>query len=402
MGRSMRGGRLAAAAALLLVLVSLLIVSAPVTAEAEAKVGADIVFGVPQAAGAFGETVVFSTTFRSNRPPQRVELLTREPGDDDEQVEFANLEGAGEDEWRATVHRAGHIVPNTTWEYHFRVVTDEGSASGPTATHTVADERFDWRSLQGDRVKVWWYDGSEDFGQQALAIAEEALASAADLLGVPQMEPVDFYIYADARAFREALGPATRENVGGQAHPSIRTLFGLIEPSQIGSDWLTELITHELAHLVFHDAVDNPYEYPPRWLNEGLAVYLSRGYTDGDRSQVRGAAGGGSIMPLEGLGGNFPTRPTRSGLAYAESVSAVDHFVQTYGEAHLVDLITSFADGTGLDAAFVRATGTDFATFDAAWLASLDARPPQAYGPRDVEPGPVPDAWAAQGAALLG
>ena len=95
-------------------------------------------------------------------------------------------------------------------------------------------------------------------------------------------------------------------------------------------------------------------------------------------------------MPLEGLGGNFPTRPIRSGLAYAESVAAVDYFVQTYGEAHLVDLINSFADGTGLDAAFVRATGSEFATFDAAWLASLDAKPPPAYGPRDVEPGPTP------------
>ncbi len=396
MGRSMRRDRLAGLAMLLLVLASSLTIWAPAAADA------DVVFGAPQAAGAFGETVVFSTTFRSARAPQRVELLTRQPGDDDEQVEFANLESTGPDGWRASVHRAGHIVPNTTWEYRFRVVTDEGSATGPSATHTVADERFDWRALQGDRVKVWWYDGSEEFGRKALAIAEQALASAAGLLGVSDMQPVDFYIYADSRAFREALGPATRENVGGQAHPAIRTLFGLIGPREIDSDWLTELITHELAHLVFHDAVANPYEYPPRWLNEGLAVYLSRGYVDGDRAVVRGAAGGGSIMPLEGLGGNFPTRPTRSALAYAESVSAVDYFVRTYGEAHLVDLITSFADGTGLDAAFVRATGSDFATFDAAWLASLDARPPQVYGPRDVEPGPTPDAWAAQAAALLG
>jgi len=206
------------------------------------------------------------------------------------------------------------------------------------------------------------------------------------MLGVSEVEPVDFYIYADSRQFRQAMGPSTRENVGGQAHPGIRTLFGLIEPRQIDSDWVEELVVHELAHLVFDEAVSNPYQYPPRWLNEGLAVYLSQGYIGADRSQVEGAAGGGTIIPLEGLGGQFPTRSTRVGLAYAESVSAVDYFVETYGEDGLVELITSFADGTGVDAAFQVATGEGFAAFDDAWLASLGADRPEAYGPRESDP----------------
>ncbi len=384
------------ASALLSTLLLLLAISLPAAAAA------DVVFDQPRAEGAFGEPVVFSTTFRSTEPPRRVELLTRLPGADSESIEFAQVQADGTGRWRATAYRSGHIVPNTSWEYRFRVVTDAGSAVGPAAGHTVVDERVEWQSLTGDQVRVWWHDGDERFGRRALGVAEDALASASRLLGVGDLEPVDFFIYSDTSDFREAMGPATRENVGGQAHPSIRTLFGLIAPRQIDSDWIEELITHELAHLVFHDAVDNPYQYPPRWLNEGLAVYLSRGYTVADRSLVEGAAGGGTIMPLEGLGGNFPTRVTRSGLAYAESVSAVSYFVDTYGEERLVDLITSFAHGTGLDGAFVAATGADFRAFDAAWLGSLDARPPQAYGPREVEPGPVPDAWAAAVDALLG
>ena len=216
------------------------------------------------------------------------------------------------------------------------------------------------------------------------------------------MEPVDFFIYADTREFREAMGPATRENVGGQAHPAIRTLFGLIEPRQIDSDWIEELVAHELAHLVFHEAVDNPYQYPPRWLNEGLAVYISRGYTQGDRSQVEGAAGGGTIIPLEGLGGNFPTRADtqRPGLR-RERLRGGLLRRDTYGEERLVELITSFGDGTGLDGAFIAATGGDFAAFDAAWLASLGAEQPEPYGPREGEPGPVPDAWTGEASALL-
>ena len=366
-----------------------------------AVAGSDIVFDRPRASGVFGEPVAFSTTFRSEQPPRRVELLTQVPGGEGQGVEFAAVERTGDDTWEATAYRSGHIVPNTRWDYRFRVINDDGSATGPVATHRYADERLEWQVLEGDRVNVWWHEGGDGFGRQALGIAEEALASASELLGVGEMDPIDFYIYSDTREFREAMGPATRENVGGQAHPSIRTLFGLIEPRQIGSDWIEELITHELVHLVFHEAVDNPYQYPPRWLNEGLAVYVSRGYTEGDRLQVGGAARAGTIIPLEGLGGNFPTRTTRSGLAYAESVSAVGFFVETYGEEQLVKLITSFADGTGPNEAFIAATGDDLATFDEAWLDSLGAEPPEPYGPRESEPGPVPDAWAAQAGALL-
>jgi hypothetical protein len=385
-----------------LLAVTLLAVTLTLAASLAGAADADVSFDPPRAAGGFGETVTFSTTFRSTEPPLRVELLSREAGRGAEHVELAAVETTGDDSFRATVHRSGHIVPNTGWEYRFRVVTDDGSASGPAGNHVVRDGRLDWQLLAGDHVNVWWHDGGEDFGRRALDIAERALASATELLGEGDPAPVDFYIYADRGEFREAMGPSTRENVGGQAHPAIRTLFGLIEPRQIGSGWIEELIRHELAHLAFHDAVDNPYQYPPRWLNEGLAVYLSRGYTEGDRALVRGAAGAGTIMPLEALSGNFPTRPTRSVLAYAESVSAVDFLVRAHGEARLVDLITSFADGTGLDEAFVVATGEDFAAFDAAWLRSLGAPAPEPYGPREVEPGPLPDAWAAEGEALLG
>ena len=38
--------------------------------------------------------------------------------------------------------------------------------------------------------------------------------------------------------FYDALGPGTRENVGGEAHPDIRTLFALITPDEIDASWV--------------------------------------------------------------------------------------------------------------------------------------------------------------------
>lgn len=380
--------------ALVAVLLLFLATVVPVAAQP------DVRFGQPTATGDFGETVVFSTTFQTDAQPLRVEMLSRLPGDATDRVTIAAVERVG-GAWSARVREGGHIVPNTRWDFRFRVVTDEGTAEGPTGTHRLRDGRFEWDVVEGERVNVWTYDGGGRFARDALEIAERAMAQAAELLGVGEIEPVDFLLYTSDRDFRDAMGPATRENVGGQAHPRIRTLFGLIEPRQIDSDWADELITHELAHLVFHEAVDNPYQYPPRWLNEGLAVYLSKGFTDEDRRQVQGAAGGGTIIPLEGLGGQFPTRPGRQSLAYAESIAAVDHFVDTYGQDRLVELVNAFGAGRGLDGAFQAATGQGFAAFDTAWLDALGADEPEPYGPTRSEPGPVPDAWSTVLGLLL-
>src|SRR4029077_9558962 len=131
--------------------------------------------------------------------------------------------------------------------------------------------------VSGPVVRVHWYRGSQAFGERALRIGEDAIAKTATLLGVTEKEPVDFFVYADQQAFYDALGPGTRENVGGQANAEIRTLFALIPPSQIDDAWGETVIPDELTPLVCDRAVHNPYHFPPRWLNEGLAVYESEG-----------------------------------------------------------------------------------------------------------------------------
>ena len=278
---------------------------------------------------------------------------------------------------------AAHIPPNSTLAYRFRAVLPDGSiAHSPEATVTVADERFDWRSRSDGVVTLHWYDGDDAFADRALGIGSRAIEKAATLLGVTDMPEVDFFVYADQDAFYDALGPGTRENVGGQANSDIRTMFGLITPSRgVAPSWVDTLVSHELTHLVFAEAVDNPYHFPPRWLNEGLAVYLSQGYDASDRATVSQRRGRGTLIPLDGLAGLFPTTRDRFSLAYAESVSAVDFLVRTYGEETLVTLITSYADGVTDDEAFQAALGMSMAAFSDAWMASVGASPAGALRP---------------------
>jgi hypothetical protein len=179
-------------------------------------------------------------------------------------------------------------------------------------------------------------------------------------------------------------------------------MFALIPTDEIDQAWVGIVIPHELTHLVFDTAASNPYHFPPRWLNEGLAVYLSQGYDVSDRGAVENAASAGTLIPLEGLTGQFPTSFDRFSLAYAESVSAVDYLIRTHGRDPLVLLIRSYADGHTDDEAFSAALGVDMSAFGTAWLEDLGAAAPTRYGPQSAPPGPIPSAWLGAAGASPG
>jgi len=357
---------------------------------------ADVTFGRGTADARFGEGIEFTMPVTLGDEVRRVELLVTFPDALGPQVEEVAVPATRSAtlRYRWDLLEDGHLVPNTTLEARWRVTPADGEPVVSAPTRIVyADTRFTWRTLEGDVVRVHWYDGSEAFGRRALEIGEGAVEETARLLGVTEDEPIDFFIYPDEAAFRDALGPGTRENVGGQAHADIRTLFALISPAEIDAGWVSIVVPHELVHLVLDTTVDNPYRFPPRWLNEGLAVYLSQGYDASDRARVEDAAREGSLIPLAGLTGQFPTTFDRFALAYAESVAAVDHLVRRHGRDALIGLVRSYQEGLTDDEAFERAIGMDVEAFQAGWFDELGAAEPVRYGPQAAPAGPVPPGW---------
>jgi hypothetical protein len=59
-----------------------------------------------------------------------------------------------------------HLYPNTGLVAQWRLVFDDGTSTlGPEASITYADDRFAWQTVEGDIVRVHWYEGSEAFGR---------------------------------------------------------------------------------------------------------------------------------------------------------------------------------------------------------------------------------------------
>ncbi len=289
----------------------------------------------------------------------------------------------------------GGLLPNTSVTARFRLTLADGtSVEGASTSVRYDDTRFVWKTVTGDFATVHWVDGGQAFGLKAMRISDAAIRAVSTLLGVTESDPIDFYVYGDRTAFYEVLGAGTRENVGGEAHPDIRTLFANISPDAVDDPWVGVVIPHELTHLIFDSAVRNAYHYPFRWLNEGIAVYLSEGYGSRDRSAVESAVEAGTVMPLRALGGEFPTTRERFFLAYSESVAAVSFLVDRYGRDAMVKLVRSYGHGVSDDEAFTAALGVDVVAFEAAWLESIGAQAPNPYGPQPAPVGPIPADWA--------
>ena len=367
---------------------------------AQAVRAADLAeFDTPSAASSFTEGLDFTQPVTINLELRRVELVltvANSPGATVIEVDGPTSTGPAVLSHHIDPVDDFHLSPNTQIVASWRLVAaaDASHVSvGPEVRILFADDRFAWKTVAGDLVRVHWYEGSEAFGDRALAIGEAAVQDASELLGVTESEPIDFFVYADRDPFYDALGPGTRENVGGAQIPGLRTMFALIPPSEIDDSWVATVVPHELTHLVFETAAGNPYHFPPRWLNEGLAVYLSEGYGSSDRSLVESAAASGTLIPVDGLIGQFPTSVDGFFLAYAESVSAVEYLVRTHGNDPMVSLIRSYAEGRTDDEAFTDALGVDMAGFGDAWLADLGATAPTRHGPQPAPAGPVPDAW---------
>jgi hypothetical protein len=362
-------------------------------------------FGTPRAATTLGQPLTFDTSINSG-DISFVDVLVRLAGHKPTIVLPAQL-AAGINNWEASADvdvptsvecacfAAGQSAPNTRLEYQFRVTSSDGTQTlGPLGQTTVTDDRFNWQTLSQDMVVVHWYEGDQAFAKSAADVANAAINKASQLLGVTLPDPVDLFVYATQDALLQAVSP-NRENIAGEAHATIGTMFVWLPPSQPTTDKAVT-VAHELTHLVFNQATENPYHLPPRWLNEGIAVYLSEGYSGQWQSVVANAVAAQSLIPLDGLAGLFPSPTQQFYLAYGEAVASVDYFIRTYGDQKLWDLVRSYSQGLSDDDAFTQATGGNVAAFNAAWMGSLGVPVAQPVGPQPGAPGPVPSAWLGE------
>ncbi len=135
---------------------------------------------------------------------------------------------------------------------------------------------------------------------------------------------------------------------------------------------LEMLLAHEYTHLVMHKRTG--YFSAPRWLEEGLAQYVSHEWNWQDYLALSRAGLFGDFLSLKEIDHVNRFNESRAQLAYAEAYVAVDHFLGVYGVAQFNLLLDSLRAGVSIDKSLVAATGATYMEFEEEFLETLATR----------------------------
>ena len=339
-------------------------------------------FGTPAADSTYGEEITFEIDFQGGAP-ERLELLLTTPGDDGSFVTPVEATGTSATyTWDTSVD---HVTPNTLFTYQWRA-TDGGEVElSEEATHRYVDDRegLDWQSARLGDATVHWYGDAEDQARRFGDLTAQGVARGEALLGTELAGPVDVFVYDSREEFFGALGSGAREWTGAAAFSELRTIFMWLGG---GSDAYLEIaMLHEVTHIVFHDATDNPYHEPARWLNEGIATWAERSTAESERAIVEVEASGGGLFAFQAITEQFPIGERGGRLSYAQGATMVDLIVDRYGEEAVAAIAAAYRDGASDDEALEAGTGVPAEELYDAFYAEFGVDAPQ-----PVEPEPIP------------
>lgn len=140
---------------------------------------------------------------------------------------------------------------------------------------------------------------------------------------------------------------------------------------------LEPTLTHELAHLILHRHI--PEDRLPRWLDEGVAQWVSGGAAErvlmGEAGpRLKQAVLSGRWVPFQALEDSLPREEPAISLAYEQSRSLVEFIVRKYDEAGLIRILDRLQKGESVEGAVAEALSISFAALEADWREDLQGR----------------------------
>ncbi|MCP4706829.1 MAG: hypothetical protein GY865_19700 [candidate division Zixibacteria bacterium] len=132
---------------------------------------------------------------------------------------------------------------------------------------------------------------------------------------------------------------------------------------------LHELTKHEYSHLALEDRLNHVNS--PRWLNEGLAMYIAFEWGWTSNIALSNAVIFRTVVPLRTIEkmNRFPEGQAR--IAYAQSYMAVKYLLEQYGFDSFNILLDNIRDRRSIDEALMAATGSNYDGFEKEYITYL-------------------------------
>jgi hypothetical protein len=267
--------------------------------------------------------------------------------------------------WALEMVKIGGLPPGSSLEYWWTVKDASGNKVETAPVRVQFDDiRYTWRSLTQGKVTIYWYNGDDSFAQELMAATQQALGRLAEDTGAYLEKPAKLYIYASTNDLKGGM-IYPQEWTGGVAF----TRFGIIAIgiSSGNIDWGKTAIAHELTHLVINQMTLNPYNSPPNWLDEGLAMYTEGMLGPEFTTYLSKAIAEDSLISVQSLSSPFSAYAEEATLSYAQSYSLVEFLITNYGQSKMLELLNTFRQGSSYDAALQTVYGFDMDGLDSLW-----------------------------------
>ena len=349
------------AARLVLILFGLAILPGPAR-PVKGQAGGEIVEA--RAEHRFGEEIRFFARIQSTSPVQNASVTFR-PENGMAQTQAMSVNADGTAEYRYDAH-SNALPPFARIVYSFDVTLADGTRFASADYDFIyADNRFEWIGLEGDGLRVHWYEGDAAFGAAALDAARRGVASARALLSLELLSPIDIYIYAKGSDLQSALELGGRAWMAGHANPERNLAMITIAPGQEYE--FERQVPHELTHVLLYQALGAGYYNLPVWLREGAALNAEL-YPDPDyEAALTAAVESNSLIPLSELCASFPPDSARAFLAYAQSRSFTRFLFDHFGVTGVSALVSAYADGMDCEQGARRALEQPLSQLETRW-----------------------------------
>jgi hypothetical protein len=405
---------------LALLLAAVIVVSGLWPALGRAQQGIDV--RSQEAQNDFPSGIIFKLDFESEQPVDEVRFRYAIAPDGTQAYGVPDCTGATSVQCtfdlKSTV--SNFLIPGVEITYFWEI---RDQAGGTVQTEPgrcmYEDDRFQWKSLSsagggfasGEEggLTVWYYAGSESDMRGLLSVGQDTLERMGALLGTTVDFPVKVFVYDSVEDMQSVL-------LAGQLSPEhgAITLGEVVvsDTAVVAHDVSpSDILRHELSHIVLRNAVKGPFSDLPAWIEEGVAVYGQSQPLPEMESALEAAIKSNQPLTIRSLssasvaesGGNVS-------LFYGESYSVVRFLIDEYGEQKFRDLLAAFREGNRTDDALMQVYGFDQDGLENAWRQSVGLPERVIEGGQGPSSNPLPEltpfgageAPPAQGAAAAG
>lgn len=235
------------------------------------------------------------------------------------------------------------------------------------AVPALSDER---EALRGEGVTVVYPVHRRRSAEKIIDLYPSVRSELEERLRWPVSFQPTVILAAESASFRRMTGQTNAVALAvGRRNLILIDLSALsAEPSGLKS-----ALEHELCHLLLHDRI--PEGSLPRWLNEGIAQWVSGGFSE-VRLPRRGsvldrAVLSGRTIPVESLSGAFRGDGRSLHLAYEQSLSLVQFLIDRYGVDSFLSLLESLSEGVSWEQAFSEHWSLTVGSLEQAWKEDL-------------------------------